>query len=200
MHALVLGCTLKSSPNQSSSERLGREVLTALAAHDVTGEFVRVVDYCVSFGASIDEGEGDEWPLLRQKIIDSDILVISTPIWLGQQSSVCKMVLERLDGEFSHGDDGNRYMPYGKVAGVAVVGNEDGAHHVSAEVRQALNDVGFTIPASAVTYWVGEAMGRVDYVDAGFKPKTDFTTRRMAANLAYVADMLHGTQFPAVVR
>src|SRR3954467_12284514 len=167
MRALVLACSLKQSPAPSSSERLGREVLAALADHDVDGEVVRVADHDVRFGVSTDEGDGDAWPDIRRKLLGADILVVATPIWMGQPSSICKMVLERLDAELSESDDQGRPLVYGKVAVVAVVGNEDGAHHVTAEVFQALNDVGFTVPASGGTYWVGEAMHGFDYSDAG---------------------------------
>src|SRR3954454_17875602 len=148
MHALVLSCSLKKSPAKSSSELLGRELLAALADHDVEGEVVRVADHDVRFGVSVDEGDGDERPQLREKVLAADILIVTTPIWMGQPASVCKMVLERLDAELSEKDEQGRLLTYGKVAAVAVVGNEDGAHHVAAEVFQALNDVGFTIAAA----------------------------------------------------
>ena len=169
LRALVLGCSLKASPAPSSSELLGRQVLTALADHDVDGEFMRVVDHTVKFGVSTDEGDGDEWPAIRDKIMAADILVLAVPIWMGQPSSVCKVVLERLDAELSETDDKGRLLTYGKVAAVAVVGNEDGAHHTCAEVFQSLNDVGFTIAAAGSTYWVGEAMNKLDYDKAGPK-------------------------------
>ncbi|MEV4348565.1 NAD(P)H-dependent oxidoreductase [Actinoplanes sp. NPDC049596] len=198
MRALVLGCSLKSSDTESSSELLGREVLAALADHDVEGEILRVVDLGVKFGVTTDEGDGDGWPGVRRKLLDSEILVIATPIWMGQPSSVAKMVLERLDAEISETDDQGRPSMYGKVAAVAIVGNEDGAHHVTAEVQQALNDVGFTIPAGGATYWVGEAMGSVDYKDAGPKPDTTgATTKKLAANLAHVARLLTDNPYPA---
>jgi multimeric flavodoxin WrbA len=199
LRALVLGCSLKPSPAPSSSELLGREVLAALADHDVDGELIRVVDRGVKFGVSTDEGDGDGWPAIRAKLLDAHILVIATPIWLGQPSSVTKVVLERLDAELSETDDQGRLLTYGKVAAVAVVGNEDGAHHVTAEVLQALDDVGFSIPASASTYWVGEAMGGVDYKDAGPKPDTTGTaTKTLAANAAHLARLLADQPYPAV--
>jgi len=142
------------------------------------GEIVRVVDHNVRFGVSTDEGDGDGWPAIRAKLRNAHILVIATPIWMGQPASVCKVVLERLDAELAETDDQGRPLTYGKVAAVAVVGNEDGAHHVTAEVFQALNDVGFTVPAAAATYWVGEAMQKVDYSDAGPKPDTAGTTTK----------------------
>jgi multimeric flavodoxin WrbA len=198
LRALVLGCSLKPSPASSSSELLGREVLTALADHDVDGEIVRIADHGVRFGVSTDEGDGDGWPAIREKLLAAQILVIATPIWMGQPSSVCKMVLERLDAELSETDDQGRPLTYGKVAAVAVVGNEDGAHHVTAEVFQALNDVGFSIPAAAGTYWVGEAMGKLDYDKAGPKPDTTGgATRTLAANTAHLARLLRDEPYPA---
>lgn len=197
LRALVLCCTLKKSSAPSSSELLGREVLEALAPHDVVGELVRVVDHDVRFGVSVDEGDGDEWPVIREKVLTADILVLATPIWMGQPSSVCKMVLERLDAELSYKDDEGRLLTYGKVAGVAVVGNEDGAHHVSAEVFQSLNDVGYTIPASSSTYWVGEAMQGVDYGDLDPRPETTAgTTATVAAHTAHLARLLRDAPFP----
>jgi len=198
LRAVVLGCSLKRSPAPSSSELLGREVLAALAQHGVDGEVIRVVDRNVRFGVSTDEGDGDEWPAIRAKILDAQILVVATPIWLGQPSSVCKLVLERLDAELAETDDQGRLLTYGKVAAVAVVGNEDGAHHVTAEVLQALNDVGFTAAAAASTYWVGEAMGSVDYDQAGPKPDTTgAATAALACNAAHLARLLTERPYPA---
>src|SRR4051812_37619366 len=94
LRALVLVCSLKKSPAPSRPELLGREVLTALADHDVDGEVIRVADHDVRFGVSTDEGDGDESPALRRKLLDAHILVMATPIWMGQPASVCKMVLE----------------------------------------------------------------------------------------------------------
>jgi multimeric flavodoxin WrbA len=198
LRALILNCTLKPAPTASSSEALGTELGEAFAEHDVTSEMVRVIDQQVKFGVQTDEGDGDGWPALRQKMLDADIFVIATPIWLGQPSAVCKMVLERLDAELSETDDQGRMLTYGKVAGLAVVGNEDGAHHVTAEVYQALGDVGFTIPANAVTYWVGEAMQATDYQDKEPRPeKTVQTTKTLAANTAHLARLLKDAPYPA---
>ncbi|MET9315435.1 NAD(P)H-dependent oxidoreductase [Kribbella sp. NPDC003505] len=197
LRAVVLACSLKKSPAASSSEALGREVLTALADHDTDGDVIRVVDHNVKFGVSVDEGDGDEWPAIREQILGSDILVIATPIWLGQPASVAKVVLERLDAELSETDDQGRMLTFGKVAAVAVVGNEDGAHHVTAELLQGLNDVGFSIAAGAATYWVGEAMGKVDYTDAGPKPDTTgAATKTLATNTAHLARLLKNQQYP----
>ncbi|NYI78100.1 flavodoxin family protein [Nocardioides panzhihuensis] len=198
MSCLILNCTLKRSPHESSSELLGSQVLSALRDHGVDGEMIRVVDHDVRFGVTTDEGDGDEWPQLRERMLAADILVLVTPIWLGQPSAVCKMVLERLDAELGETDDDGRMLTYDKVAGIGVVGNEDGAHHVTAELCQALNDVGFTIPASAATYWVGEAMQGVDYKDKEPTPEaTAGTTRTLARNVAHLAGLLAASPYPA---
>jgi multimeric flavodoxin WrbA len=199
LRALILSCTLKPSPADSSSDLLATEILAALAKHDVESEMVRIADHGVRFGVSIDEGNGDGWPAIRQKMLASEILVITTPIWLGQPSAVCKMVLERLDAELGETDDEGRMLTYGKVAALGVVGNEDGAHHVTAEVFQALSDVGFTIAANAVTYWVGEAMHTSDYKDQESSPdKTEQATQTLAANSVHLAELLRQTPYPPV--
>ncbi|WP_210503464.1 flavodoxin family protein [Nocardioides xinjiangensis] len=195
---LVLTCTLKPAPTASSSELLGQQVLDAFAALGVSGSMERVIDHRVAYGVSTDEGNGDGWPALRRKVLEADVLVLVTPIWMGQPASVCKVVLERLDAELGETDDEGRPLMFGKVAGVGVVGNEDGAHHVSAELYQALDDVGFTIPAQAVTYWVGEAMQAVDYQDLDATPeKTASTTQVLARNATHLARLLKASPYPA---
>lgn len=195
---LALNCTLKGSDGEpSSTDRLLQQVLDALGEHDAAGEIVRVADFNVKPGVTSDEGDGDDWPALRQKVLASDILILGTPIWLGQPSSICKRVLERLNAFLDETDDQGRMISYGRVAGVAVVGNEDGAHHVCAELFQALSDVGFTIPASAATYWVGEAMKEVDYKDLKATPKAVAeATATLARNAAHLAKLLKDNPYP----
>jgi multimeric flavodoxin WrbA len=196
--ALTLVCTLKRSPAESSSARLAGDFAEALGAHDVDATIIRVADHDVRFGVSTDEGGGDEWPAIRERMLAADILVIATPIWLGQPSAVCKMVLERLNAEMAETDDEGRMLTNDKVAAVAVVGNEDGAHHVTAECLQALNDVGFSIAANGSTYWVGEAMQSTDYLDFDDPPdKTQGTTRTAAAHTAHLARLLRSSGFPS---
>lgn len=196
--ALVLVCTLTPSPAESSSELLGRQVLQALGEHGVTGDVVRVVDHDVKRGVQADMGDGDEWPALRQRVLDADILVVATPIWVGHMSSVAQQVLERLDADISETDDRGRPVMSGRVAAIAVVGNEDGAHHVSAGLAQGLNDIGFTLAGGAATYWVGEAMGSVDYKDLDEVPEdVASTTASLAANTAHLARLLKTTPYPA---
>ncbi|WP_258725252.1 flavodoxin family protein [Cellulomonas sp. NS3] len=195
--AVVLVGTLTPSPAPSSSELLGRQVLDALGEHGVTGTVIRLVDHDIKPGVEKDMGEGDAWPAIREQVLAADILVLATPIWLGQPSSVTKRALERLDAELGESDDQGRLLTYGRVAAVAVVGNEDGAHHTSAELFQALNDVGFTVPAAAVTYWVGAAMQGTDYQDLEETPEeTATTTATLAANTAHLARLLRQSPYP----
>jgi multimeric flavodoxin WrbA len=176
---------------------MASQVLERLAEHGIETSSVRVVDHDVKPGVELDMGEGDEWPNLRKQVIEADILVLATPTWMGQQSSVCMRVLERLDAELSEKDDEGRPLTYGKVAVVAVVGNEDGAHHISAMLFQALNDVGFSLPAGAVTYWNGEAMHTKDYLELDKTPeKVAQTTATLARNAAHLARALRASPYP----
>lgn len=199
LRAIALNCTLKpgTADEPSSTDRMLSLILEELRGHGVTGEVVRVADHNVKPGVTSDEGEGDAWPALRRRILDADILVLGTPIWLGQPSSVSKRVLERMDAFLSETDEGGRMVSYGRVALVAVVGNEDGAHHVSAELYQALNDVGFSLAPNAVAYWVGEAMGSVDFVDLDKVPdKVTNTVGMMCRNGVHLARFLRANQYP----
>lgn len=195
--ALTLVCTLKPSPAESSSALLASQIMAELGKYDVTGETVRVVDQNVKFGVSTDEGDGDGWPAIRQKMLAADLLVIATPIWMGQPASVCKMVLERLDAELSETDDEGRMSTYGKVALVGVVGNEDGAHNVTSDCLQALNDVGFSVAPNASTYWVGEAMQGTDYDQLDSTPeKTESATKMAVRNAVHLARALKQQAYP----
>lgn len=199
LKALALNCTLKSSAatEASSTDRILSLIAAEFEKHRVDTETVRLADHNVKPGVTSDEGEGDDWPDIRKKILDANILLIGTPIWLGQPSSVCKRALERMDAFLDETDEKGRIVSYGKIAVVAVVGNEDGAHHVSAEVFQALNDVGFTIPANAVAYWVGEAMGSTNFVDLRKTPEPVKTMIAMLArNASHVATLLKNSAYP----
>ncbi|MGE7367458.1 flavodoxin family protein [Neorhizobium sp. NPDC001467] len=198
LKALALNGSLKTSGNDpSSTERMLQLVADALGAFDVETETLRLADHDIKPGVTSDEGPGDAWPEIRRRILAADILILGTPIWLGQPSSVTKRALERMDAFLEETDEQGRMVSYGKVAVVAVVGNEDGAHHVSAELFQALNDVGFTIPANAVAYWVGEAMGSTNFVDLEQVPDVvTGTIDMLARNAAHLAALLKERQYP----
>ncbi|MBN9800657.1 MULTISPECIES: flavodoxin family protein [Pseudonocardia] len=194
----LLVCSLKPGPQASSSEVMARQVLDAMADHGVAGDTLRVADYDVKPGTAADMGEGDQWPQIRSRIYDADILVFATPTWVGHPSSVAQRVLERLDAELSETDDQGRPELFGKVAVVAVVGNEDGAHKIVADSFQALNDMGFTIPAGGATYWNSEAMNPVDYKDLDQTPEpVAATTATLGRNAAHLARVLGAQQYPA---
>lgn len=196
--ALALTCSLTPSPAPSSSEMLARHVLDELQGHGVGTASLRVVDFNVMPGVRTDMGAGDDWPGIRQQILAADVLVLATPIWMGHPCSIAQRVIERLDAELSESDDEGRPIMYGKVAIVAVVGNEDGAHKTVADIQQALNDIGFTVPAQGGTYWVGEAMQTVDYKDLPSVPeKTAATTAGAARNAVHLARALAAAPYPA---
>lgn len=198
LKALGLNCTLTRSPRPSSSQKLLDQLLEGLERHGVDVESVRVVDLDIKPGVTHDEGDGDAWPALRERIMAADILVMVTPIWMGQPSSVSKRVVERMDAILGDiGDDG-RYPTFGKVGVVGVVGNEDGAHHVTAELYQALADVGFTIPAGSSAYWVGEAMSDINYIDLKMTPPNVLQTiATLTTNAAHLAKLLKASGYPA---
>ena len=174
-------------------------MLAAMEPYGVQGEVVRVADHDIKPGVRSDEGPGDEWPDPRKRILAADIFILGMPIWLGQPSSIAKRVLERLDAFLDETDDAKRMPAAGKVAVVAVVGNEDGAHHCHAASFQALNDVGFTIPANGGAYWVGEAMKSVNYVDLKKVPKeVNATLEMLASNTTHLARILKAATYPGL--
>jgi multimeric flavodoxin WrbA len=200
LSALALNCSLKTGRAKSSTDRLLREVMAEFARHDVDGDIVRVADFDVKPGVRSNEGKGDAWPGLRERILACDILILGTPIWMGHPSSIAQRVCERMDAFLDETDDRDRMPSYGKVLGVAVVGNEDGAHHVSAEIFQALNDVGFSVPANAVTYWVGKAMGDENYADLKATPRVVAkATAALVRNAVHLARLLKRSNYPGNV-
>jgi len=199
MKALVLNCTLKASPETSNTEALARVVTGELEKDGIETEIVRLADLNIRPGVKSDEGGGDEWPGVLAKVKASEILVIATPTWMGQMSSIAKRALERLDALLYETDDDNRTAAMGKVAGVVVTGNEDGAHHIVATVAQPLIDVGFTVPGGAWTYWhLGPGPGP-DYTETRQAHDwSDTVARNCARNLAHAAKALAAAgPFPA---
>jgi multimeric flavodoxin WrbA len=199
--AIAINCSLKGEDGESSStDRMIGLISAALKTHQVeVGETIRIVDHDVKAGVTSDEGGGDAWPGIRERILAADILIFGTPVWLGQMSSVAKRVVERMDAFLSETDDAGRMPSYGKVAMLAIVGNEDGAHGICAHLYQALNDTGWTIPAGAVAYWVGEAMGKVDFKDLKEIPDNVRESAEMAAsNAAHLAELLKKNGYPGI--
>lgn len=197
LSALALVCSLKRSPAESSSELMARHVCDNLGAAGVGTEILRCADYTIEPGVEADMGGADQWPEIRKKILAADVLLISTPVWVGHPSSITQRVLERLDAELSNKDDAGRPALAGKVALVAVVGNEDGAHKTIADVFQGLNDMGYSIPAQGCTYWNGEAMQGVDFKDLDSVPDpVAGATAAAARNAAHLAGLLRTGPYP----
>jgi multimeric flavodoxin WrbA len=197
LNVLALNCSLKSATVPSSTQKLLTELMEAFSQYDAHGEILRVVDFNIKPGVAADEGPGDDWPALRKRVLGCDILVIGSPIWLGQPSSVAKRVLERMDAFLEERDDMQRMPTYGKVALATIVGNEDGAHHVAAELCEALCELGFTIPTGAASYWVGEALGKTNYIDLAKTPREVAEwTPLLAANAAHLAALLKQSNYP----
>lgn len=197
MKALFLSCTLKASPAPSNTEALCQVLVKQFQEDGVTSEIVRLVDLNIKPGVKSDEGEGDDWPGIREKIVAADILVMATPTWLGQHSSICQRALERMDAMLSETKPDGRPIAFDKAAGVVITGNEDGAHHIVATVCQPLIDIGFTIPAQSWTYWhLGPGPGP-DYRDTDKGHEwSDRTGRNAARNLAGVARALKAKPLP----
>lgn len=201
LKVLAFNCSLKSAHGRekSSTDALLDQLLKELRRLGAEGDVVRAVDFEIKPGVTSDEGANDAWPQLRRQVIDADIVIIATPIWLGQPSSVAKRVLERMDAFLEETDDKGRMPAYGKVGLAVVVGNEDGAHHTGAEVFQAMIEVGFTIPPGGMTYWVGEAMAGKEYKDLLKTPKAVAEWNPMlASNAVHLARLLKQKNYPGM--
>ena len=196
MKAFILNCTLKPSPKFSNTEALINKAVTQLQEQGAETEVLRLVDYEVKPGNESDLGDGDQWPVLLEKIKGCDIFILAAPIWMGRLASTAQRAIERLDAIFH--EDGftdektGQYFTYGKVAGCLITGNEDGAHSCAAQILWAMQEFGFTIPPNVNAYWVGLAGRGKDYVDAGGEKHyfTNQTVRYMVANLVFFAQLL----------
>jgi multimeric flavodoxin WrbA len=200
LKALGINCTLKKSPEVSNTEALMKQVLAILEEHGVETELLRPVDYAIKFGVSSDEGDGDEWPQILEKIKEAEILLMGMSIWFGVRSSVCQMVVERLDGTYNETNDVGQYPLYNKVAGVVVTGNEDGAHASAETTLFNMTHLGCTVPPNADTYWVGEAGPGPSYIEAGGEnhPYTRRTSSWCAHNLLHMARILRDNPIPPI--
>ena len=199
--AIAINCTLKRSGGEpSSTDKMIGLLVSEFQKHDVEFvETIRIADHDIKPGVTSDEGEGDAWPDIRRRILGADILIFGTPIWLGQMSSLAKRVVERMDAFLGETDDCGRMPSFGKIVVAAIVGNEDGAHNVTAELFQALNDEGWTIPASAANYWVGEAMHKIDFKDLPKVPdEVQGAAAMLASNAAHVAHLMKQHAYPGV--
>jgi multimeric flavodoxin WrbA len=198
LRALFLNCTLKRSPEPSHTEGLIQITRTIMEQTGVTTELLRPVDHAIAHGVYPDMTEHgwetDAWPALFEKVMSADILVVGTPIWLGQHSSVCSTLIERLYSASAELNSAGQYIYYGRVAGCLVTGNEDGVKHCAMSIIYSLQHLGYLIPPQADAGWVGEAGPGPSYLDPDSGgPENDFTNRNttfMTWNLLHLARML----------
>ena len=198
LRALYVNCTLKPSPETSNTEGLMRISEAIMERNGVEVDFVRAVDHDLAPGVWPDMREHgaatDEWPELYERVHAADILVVGSPIWLGEKSSVCNRLIERLYACSSLLNDHGQYAYYGKVGGCLITGNEDGIKHCSMNILYSLQHLGYTIPPQADAGWIGEAGPGPSYLDEGSGgPENDFTNRNttfMTWNLMHMARMI----------
>ncbi len=202
MKAIFLNCTLKKSPKESNTDALIDKAVEQYRKLGVETEVVRIVDHNVLTGINSDEGPGDDWPAIYKKVKAANILIIATPIWFGVRGSVCQMTMERLSGGYDEADPTTGQYPlYGKVAGVIVTGNEDGAHDVCANTLFNLTHMGATIAPNSDTYWVGDAGPGPSYREIGQRHLyTNRTVRYMAHNTVWMAQLLADNPIPTNLR
>jgi multimeric flavodoxin WrbA len=198
LKALYFNCTLKKSPGTSNTEGLIKISRTIMEKHGVKTELIRPVDHDIATGVYPDmrkEGwDKDEWPEIFKKVKAADILVIAGPIWLGDNSSITKKIIERLYGNSGDMNKEGQYVYYGKTGGCLITGNEDGIKHCAMDILYSLQHIGYAIPPQADAGWVGEAGPGPSYLDKGSGgPQNDFTNRNttfMTWNLMHMAKML----------
>ncbi|TSB44814.1 flavodoxin family protein [Alkalicoccobacillus porphyridii] len=201
IHALFLNCSLKkSSEGESNTDALIKEVSTRLEQRNISSETVRIADYQVAYGVVDDAGDGDEWPQIIEKIKKADIVVIGTPIWMGEKSSIATKVMERINGSVSVTNKKGQPIYYNKVGGVVVTGNEDGAKHAISSILFGLSYNGFTMPPETVTYWVGEAGPGPSFIEAeGYKHEfTMEQVKKMVHHLDYFARLHQQHEIPVM--
>ena len=198
LSALYVNCTLKRSPEASHTQLLMDKSIEIMRNQGVAVENLRAVDLDLATGVWPDMTEHgwetDEWPGIFEKVLAADILVIGSPIWLGEKSSVCTHLIERLYGNSSLLNDAGQYAYYGRVGGCLITGNEDGIKHCSMSILYALQHLGYTIPPQADAGWIGEAGPGPSYLDEESGGRmNDFTNRNttfMTWNLLHLARML----------
>ncbi|WP_159019051.1 flavodoxin family protein [Algibacter sp. L3A6] len=206
LKAIYVNCTLKKSPMESHTSKLIEVSKSIMKSEGVSVEDIRFIDHDVATGVypdMMEHGwEKDEWPELFKKIFEADILIVGTPIWLGEKSSIAQKLIERLYGMSGQTNDKGQYSFYGKVGGCMVTGNEDGVKHCAMGILYSLQHVGYSIPPQADCGWIGEVGPGPSYGDTEWQGKklekplgfdSDFTNRNttfMTYNLLHLASML----------
>ncbi|NBC05797.1 MAG: flavodoxin family protein [Bacteroidetes bacterium] len=206
LKAVYVNCTLKKSTAVSHTGLLMEVSKQIMAKEQVETDTIRLVDHDVASGVYPDMTQHgwdkDEWPALFQKISEADILIVGTPIWLGEKSSVAQKLIERLYAMSGLTNDKGQYSFYGKVAGCVVTGNEDGVKHCAMGILYSLQHIGYSIPPQADCGWIGDVGPGPSYGDKEWRGEqldppvgyeSDFTNRNttfMTYNLLHLASML----------
>jgi multimeric flavodoxin WrbA len=196
LRALYINCTLKRSPEISHTQALADRSIAIMERNGVHVDVIRAIDHEIATGVYPDMTEhgwdADEWPAISEQVMAADILVLLSPIWLGEKSSVCTKVIERLYGNSHILNEAGQYAYYGRVGGCIITGNEDGAKHCAMNILYSLQHLGYTIPPQADSAWLGEAGPGPSYPDPGSGgPDNDFTNR----NTAFLTwNLLHGAR------
>jgi multimeric flavodoxin WrbA len=198
LRALYVNCTLKRSPEVSNTQALADRSMEIMRRNGVAVETIRAIDRDIATGVQPDMTEHgwerDEWPAIFKQVLSADILVLLCPIWLGEKSSVCTRVIERLYGNSHLHNEAGQYAYYGRTGGCLVTGNEDGAKHCAMNILYSLQHLGYTIPPQADSSWMGEVGPGPSYLDEGSGgPENEFTNRNttfMTWNLLHLARML----------
>ena len=198
LRAMFINCTLKRSPEVSHTEGLARISMEIMRRNGVTVELVRAADHEIPAGVYPDMTafgfDRDEWPAIFERVMASDILVLCSSIWLGEKSSICTKIVERLYGNSHILNEAGQYAYYGRVGGCLITGNEDGVKHCAMNILYSLQHLGYVIPPQADAGWIGEAGPGPSYLDPGSGgPENDFTNRNttfMTWNLMHLARML----------
>ena len=198
LSALFINCTLKKSPRTSHTRGLIDVSKHIMEKHNVDVEVIRAIDYDIATGVYPDMTEKnwdkDDWPAIQKKVLDSDILVLGTPIWLGSKSSICSKVIERLYSYSGEVNEEGQYIYYGRVGGTIITGNEDGVKHCAMNILYSLQHLGYVIPPQSDAGWIGEIGPGPSYLDEDSGgPENEFTNRNttfMTWNLMHMAKML----------
>lgn len=200
LHALYINCTLKKSPRPSNTRALMEVSQTIMRAEGVGVDNIRLADHEVPAGIYADMTKHgflqDDWPAIYERVMAADILVIGTPIWLGERSSMASKLIERLYAMSGNTNEKGQYIYYGKVGGCIVTGNEDGVKHCSMGMLYALQHLGYNIPPQADAGWIGEVGPGPSYLDPEANAKNNSFTNRnttfLTYNLLHLASMLKG--------
>lgn len=199
LKALFLNTSLKGSSEESNTEALYEHVQAIYEKEGVETESIRLADYHIPYGISPDLGDGDQWPSILEKVKEANIVLIGTPLWLGQKSSLATVAIERLYGSASETNEKGQSIFYNKVGGVVVTGNEDGAKNAAGSILYGLSHIGFVIPPNVDAYWVGEAGPGKSFIEAeGIKNEfTQSHVKMLAYNTMHLANIFSKHPIPA---